>query len=357
MECIYAHATPACSEQESTSRMGESDVLERSASFVHRCRKQLDAGHISAAYATCEHAKLNNRVGYYDNLSFVREVEQRRGAVQDTLLEMDRHSEWVWMQTEGPLSLFREPSSGSLLIDGIVDAPLFEMLFLLNEPDLYASFLPDVLDGYLVNTRSKFSEFDMWCLLRAPMLFDHRDVCLHGDVNVIPCASGNGVLFMMNDMAPPRVPQNCRENTVRVNVENLSARLLPLRQGSVRVTVLSRLDTGATKWCPRMLCHWMASGLAVAAVQQWAESAKDLARALRHAGGYGAIWCDRDYDADEDEGPTTAKPHKRQQSSVQSARSHKLRAEDAAWQRHRQRLEQSAALYQPLRKLWTAVTQ
>lgn len=65
-------------------------------------------------------------------------VETRKNQLQHVLRDMEyHHTGWSWIHTDGSMSLFSQHESAALVYDGISRAPLFELMFLLNEPDLY----------------------------------------------------------------------------------------------------------------------------------------------------------------------------------------------------------------------------
>lgn len=107
---------------------------ESPATFIEESRTELANGNVFQAVRVCDTAQTNERLAYYANLAFVRDVEARKAHVQNVLRDMDyHHAGWTWLHTDNAIALFSQHESKSLVYDGIATAPLFELMFLLSE--------------------------------------------------------------------------------------------------------------------------------------------------------------------------------------------------------------------------------
>lgn len=108
------------------------------AKFVAECKTDLANGYVFEAARRCESAQTTDRVAYYANLAFVRSVEDNRAEIQAIMRDMEyHHTGWTWVHTDEAVSLFKQNDTKSLVFDGICQAPLFELMFLLSEVSFF----------------------------------------------------------------------------------------------------------------------------------------------------------------------------------------------------------------------------
>jgi hypothetical protein len=133
------------SSMQATEKAIEGSVVKpdgTAAKFVAECKADLANGYVFEAARRCESAQTTDRVAYYANLAFVRSVEDNRAEIQAIMRDMEyHHTGWTWVHTDEAVSLFKQNDTKSLVFDGICQAPLFELMFLLSEVSFFLFLL------------------------------------------------------------------------------------------------------------------------------------------------------------------------------------------------------------------------
>eukprot|EP00961_Rhodomonas_salina_P037870 508751-Rhodomonas_salina.1 len=221
------------------------------------CREKFSQGCIKQAYEISRSIKNTHAAAFAQHEKLMKQIHDKYHVCMDLEQRMSSVEMADCLRASGSLAAFtvqpgqcrptaREHKS-AVLVEGIIDAPLFEMFLLMQEVALYKNWLPDVGDSYLIegNTVSPFARC-MWVLLKStypPLVYD-RDACIQMDF--YDCLEESPTPFLMwvaRDMENDSTPRISNAQTVRASVGELAVQLLQLRDSSVRVRVLCEMDT------------------------------------------------------------------------------------------------------------------
>ena len=87
-------------------------MSETTTNFMDKCKQEMSEGRVLHAAETCDVAQTSERVLYYANLPYVREVDAKRKKVKAMLRDMEyHHTGWSWVHTDGCMSLFSQNDS------------------------------------------------------------------------------------------------------------------------------------------------------------------------------------------------------------------------------------------------------
>jgi len=179
--------------------------------------------------------------------------------------------DWKGIQT----SIWKDADNKqSFKVCGVVDAPLFNILSLIYEVDLFKDWMPGCLNSSKVASYSKFS---MACYQEffAPWPVSNRDTILkgYGDVDadgvcISMCSMQDDEIELLGDKCPPVAG-------VRAECEYGGIVFKPLREGGVQVSLMMKIDI-KLGLIPSSLVNYVTEKVFPYIIQMMREKAKDL---------------------------------------------------------------------------------
>jgi hypothetical protein len=234
-------------------------------------------GRILDACALIDEMRTKTPALYNENLKTIRTLESKKGEYLDLMHDMDIMNQWSWARTDDAISLFHRDDCG-ILADTLVKVPLYEVIVLLNEANLYNLWLPAILESHMLSRKSSWVNMDIWCMIASPLfaMLHHRDACI--DVQVTDCLSSTKphILYIMkianeNDT----VPINARSDTIRMKNGKICMKLTPMPNKSLRITVLGYVQTKPV-WIPGSVAKWVGMNMLSDAIQCLVKNAAKL---------------------------------------------------------------------------------
>eukprot|EP00961_Rhodomonas_salina_P182918 2469535-Rhodomonas_salina.1 len=256
------------------------------------CREKFSQGCIKQAYEMSQSIKNSHAAAFAQHEKLMRQIHDKYHVCMDLEQKMSCVEMADCVRVSGSLAAFTvhpgqcRPTSrehkSAVLVEGIIDAPLFEVFLLMQEVALYKHWLPDVGDSYLIegSTVSPFARC-MWVLLQStyPPLVSDRDACIQMDFyDCLEESATPSLMWVARDMENDSTPRISNPQTVRASVGELAVQFLQLRDRSVRVRVLCEMDTHnpIRKLMSQNVAHWIMAGHIFSALESMTQQASLL---------------------------------------------------------------------------------
>ncbi len=150
----------------------------------------------------------------------------------------------IWYREEPPAGP-DQPPTHSFRTEGFIDAPLFNLLALIYEFDLFPKWFPLLKKARTVATPSKFCKFAQ-LVAWAPWPMCDRECMLRGYGDIF---NGDSVAIFATDATPAdsdglgfALPPEGEDGSCRINVHVAGFHLVPVSDGRVLVRCFFNLD-------------------------------------------------------------------------------------------------------------------
>lgn len=213
---------------------------------------------------------------------------QRARTVRALQRDMDTSTiggRWNFYSINDNVSLFYDSTAASssdgrdaMLMDGIVKAPAYFLILLMNEVPLFSKWLSLIRDSNLLQTRTTLYEAKAWWGAKSPFptLIYHRDAFV--DVQIYDCLDEEKepcVYIVMKDVPDSDIPFTIDQKSRRMKVEQIVFRIAILHSGAVRITGLGQVNV-RLKYMPHFMVNWIASRVCISGMHSWITKAHEL---------------------------------------------------------------------------------